>query len=229
MKRVGIVQSCYIPWKGYFDLINRVDEFILLDDVQFTRRDWRNRNRIKTSDGPLWLTIPVKTRGRYTQSIAETEVSEPGWPQRHWKSIFQWYARARCFGEYAEPFEKLFLDCHERHLSRVNRRFIEEICRALGITTTIHWSWEYELATGKTERLLNLCEQAEATHYLSGPTAKHYLDVDAFAERGITVEWMDYSGYPEYHQLFPPFQHDVSILDLVFNEGRQAKRFMRSF
>jgi len=228
MKKVGIVQSSYLPWKGYFDLLDRVDEFILLDDVQFTRRDWRNRNRIKTADGTLWLTIPVRAKGRFEQLVRETEVSDPDWPRRHWESIRQWYARAPFFGEYRERFEELFLGCDETLLSEVNRRFLEAIAGVLGCETTISSSADYDLVPGKTERLVGLCRQAGATSYLSGPSARAYLDEALFAEAGIAVEWMDYSNYPEYRQLFPPFEHAVSIIDLLFNEGPEAPRYMRS-
>lgn len=229
MKKVGIVQSSYIPWKGYFDLLNSVDEFILLEDVQFTRRDWRNRNRIKTADGTLWLTIPVRAKGRFAQLVRETEVSDLDWPRGHWDSIRQWYARAPFFAEYRERFEALFLGCEELMLSDVNRRFLEAIAGLLGCETRISSTADYEVAEGKTERLVGLCQQAGATSYLSGPSARAYLDESLFAAAGIAVEWMDYSNYPEYRQLFPPFEHAVSIVDLLFNEGPEAPRYMRSF
>ncbi len=228
-KKVAVVQSNYIPWKGYFDLINSVDEFILFDHMQYTRRDWRNRNKIKTPTGTIWLTIPVVAKGRYLQKISETEISNPEWNQAHWKTIVHNYARARCFGTYRDVLEQLYLGSTETFLSQVNYRFIAAICDLLGIRTKLSRSVDYELTEGKTRRLVELCRQAGAAEYISGPSAKGYLEEELFEQAGIKLTYMDYSGYPEYHQLFPPFDHFVSILDLLFNEGAEAKRYMKSF
>jgi hypothetical protein len=229
-KTVAIIQSNYIPWKGYFDLINLVDEFILYDGVQYTRRDWRNRNRIKTPQGLMWLTIPVKVKGRYHQKIRETEISDPGWSDKHWQSIIHNYSRAEYFDTYRDLFEELYLDQKERYLSNVNYRFLAAICEILGVHTRLSWSRDYHIVEeDKTERLIGLCKQAGATEYLSGPAAKAYVDEQLFEDEGIVLRYMDYSGYPEYHQLFPPFEHSVSIVDLIFNEGPNAPKYMRSF
>lgn len=228
-KKVAIVQSNYVPWKGYFDLIHLVDEFILLDDVQYTKRDWRNRNRLKTPQGAQWLTIPVETKGRYLQKIKDTTIGDAGWAQRHWKAIACNYASARYFPTYRERLEDLYRVCHERRLSQVNHRFLVALCEMLGIKTKIAWSMDYQPPEGSTERLVWLCQQAGATGYLSGPAAKAYLDEERFSRAGIAVEYMDYTGYPEYTQLFPPFDHHVSVLDLLLNEGPAAPKFMKSF
>ena len=226
-RTVAIVQSSYIPWKGYFDLAGRADELILLDHVQYTRRDWRNRNRIKTRDGPRWLTIPVETKGRYTQRIDETRVSDPSWPERHWRTIEQSYARSERFAEHGGALERLFLETDEPLLSRVNHRFLTAICHLLGIRTTISWSTDYRPEGRRTDALLSLCRQAGATHYLSGPSARAYLDESRFDEAGVAVRWMDYSGYPQYPQPYPPFVHDVSIVDLLLNTGTDAPRYLK--
>jgi len=228
-KTIAVVQSNYIPWRGYFDLINSVDEFILYDDVQYTIRDWRNRNIIKTSSGPLWLTIPVQVKGKYLQKIKDTRISDPTWGRKHWASIMHSYSRARYFPMQKELFEELYLQADDELLSQINYRFIVAICRILGIRTTISWSMDYNLIGDKTERLVHLCQQARATVYLSGPAAKAYLNEDLFRSEGIAVSYMDYSGYPEYGQLYPPFQSQVSIIDLIFNEGPDATRYMKSF
>src|ERR1700722_1414573 len=110
-RKVAILQSNYIPWKGYFDVINMVDEFVLFDSAQYTRRDWRNRNRIKTRTGPAWLTIPVVVKGRYLQAINETEIEDSSWAEHHWKTIIHNYARATHFETYRKRFEELYLDC----------------------------------------------------------------------------------------------------------------------
>lgn len=226
-KKIAIGQSNYIPWKGYFDLINYVDEFILFEDMQYTKNDWRNRNKIKTTDELKWLTIPVKSH--YGQKIRETVISYSGWNRKHWQSIVHNYSKAKYFQNYKDLFKELYLDCQENLLSQINYRFLIAICQILGISTKISWSMDYKLVEGKTERLIDLCKQAGATEYFSGPSAKAYLDEKLFREEGIKLRYIDYSGYPEYNQRFPPFKHQVSIIDLLFNEGDNATRYMKTF
>jgi WbqC-like protein family len=227
-KSVAIVQSSYIPWKGYFDLIDSVDEFILYDDQQYTRRDWRNRNRIKTAQGTMWLTIPVNVKGRYHQRIDETTVSDPDWASRHWKTIEHAYRHAPHFEEQRDVLQRLYSESDEELLSAVNRRFLHAICDLLAIRTRITSSAEYEAEGAKTERIVSLCRAAGATSYLSGPTARAYLDESRFEEAGIELRFMDYSGYPEYEQLYPPFEHAVSVIDLIVHTGPAARRYMKS-
>jgi len=228
-KSVAILQSCYIPWKGYFDLINMVDEFVLYDDMQYTRRDWRNRNMIKTSAGPLWLTIPVEVKGKYHQRINEVSVSGNEWRDKHWKSISFNYAKSRHFKKFSGVFEELYLGSVENKLSLINYSFITAINRILGIDTRLSWSSDYSLCEGKTERLVDICRQAGAGRYISGPSARGYIDSELFERENIALSWMDYSGYPQYRQLYPPFEHAISILDLIFNEGPDAQQLMKSF
>lgn len=228
-KKVALVQSNYIPWKGYFDLINMADEFILFDDMQYTRRDWRNRNRIKSPQGTIWLTIPVEVKGKYFQKINETLISDPEWNVLHWKTILHNYSRAESFHLYRGLFEDLYLGTREKFLSQVNHKFLVEICRILGINTRITWSSDYHVAEGKTERIVELCKQTGATEYISGPTARGYIDEELFRTEGIVLSYANYADYPEHRQLFPPFEHRVSILDLIFNEGPNAPRFLKSF
>jgi len=226
-KKIAIVQSNYIPWKGYFDLIAAVDEFILYDDMQYTRRDWRNRNLIKTPHGLLWLTVPVKVKGKYHQTIRETEIDGKDWAKTHWKSLCQNYRRAKHFETIAQEIEPLYLQTDYTHLSELNRTFIVWVCSKLGIKTAITNSWDYKMIDGKTERLIDLCCQAKASEYISGPRARGYIDETIFSGRGIKLTWFDYSGYPEYPQLWGAFTHTVSILDLLFNCGNEAPRYMR--
>ena len=227
-KSVAIVQSNYIPWRGYFDLINSVDHFILYDDAQYTIRDWRNRNIIKTPQGPKWLSIPIEVKGRYHQKIKDAAVSDSGWARKHWATIIHNYSRARYFSDHRELFEKLYLGLEETMLSQINFLFLRALCRLLEITTPLTWSMDYRLSGDKTERLVSLCRQAGATSYLSGPAAKAYLDESLFLQEGISVSYMDYSGYPEYAQLYPPFEPGVSVIDLIFNEGPDARRYLKS-
>ena len=210
-------------------MINSVDEFVLLDEVQFTRRDWRNRNRIKTPAGPVWLTIPVQAKGKYFQKISETEVSDPEWAERHWKTLVANYGRTPHFSAYRETLERCYLDCTESRLSLINRRFLDTICNILGIATLIVDSAAYSLVEGKTERLVSLCAQAGADVYVSGPAAKAYVEEEIFHAAGIMVEYFDYSDYPEYPQNHPPFDHAVTVLDLLFHTGSKAAEYMKSF
>ncbi len=228
-KTVAILQSNYIPWKGYFDLINFADEFIFYDEVQYTKNDWRNRNRIKTPQGPTWLTIPVRQTS-LEQKINETPVTDPKWAVKHWRTLAQTYARAPHFRTYKDELEALYADPGSELLSVINRRFVAAICNWLGIDTRLSSSEDYEMGEGKTERLVRLVQAVGGTHYLSGPSARDYLQEDQFAQVGVAVEWMDYRGYPEYRQAGPaPFEHAVSVLDLLFNEGPDAPLYMKSF
>jgi WbqC-like protein len=226
-KRVAILQSSYIPWKGYFDLIRRADEFILYDDAQFTKRDWRNRNRIKTPAGLAWLTIPVQVKGRYLQPIKDVRVSDPRWNQRHWRAIQASYSRAPYFGHYRDVLEDLYLGCRLTVLSEINFRFLSNLCALLSIDTRLTWSMDYCQSSGRrTERLVALCRAAGATMYLSGPSARTYIDATEFEQAGIELSYIDYSAYPEYAQLHPPFDHHVSVIDLLVHTGPDALAHM---
>jgi hypothetical protein len=228
MKKIAIVQSNYIPWKGYFDLINMVDEFILLDEVDYTVRDWRNRNKIKTANGLLWLTIPVHKKHAVRQKINETRVSRTEWPLKHWETIRRNYAKAAAFREYAPQLEQIYREVSTDMLSEINCHFLTKLCAMLGITTPITKSKDYGVVEGKTMRLVDLCRKSGADVYLTGPSAADYMDESAFRQAGIEIEWMNYSGYPEYRQLHGDFSHGVSIIDLILNEGQQATNFLLS-
>lgn len=223
-KRIAIVQSNYVPWRGYFDLIASVDEFIILDDAQYTRRDWRNRNRIKTAQGPRWLTIAVKVSGRYTQPIHQTLVAEADWPQRHWDILRQEYRRAAGFADTGGFVEELYATVPVTNLSEINRHFLTRIAAFLNITTPITFSLDYAAHGAKTDRLLDLSLKAGATEYVSGPAARAYLDESRFREHGIEVSWFEYGPYEDYPQLHPPFEPNMSILDVMLCAGGDAPR-----
>jgi hypothetical protein len=227
MKKIAISQSNYIPWKGYFDLINSVDEFTLYDDAQYTRRDWRNRNKIKTPQGLQWLTIPVDVKGKYFQKINEIKINDKGWGVRHWQQIKQNYAKAKNFKKYKDIFEELYLSCKEEYLSEINHKFIIAINQILGIKTKIRFSSEFEIYGDQTEKLINICKQCNATVYISGPAAKTYFDEQLAKKENILVKYMNYENYKEYEQLYPPFEHGVTILDLILNTD--VTKFMKSF
>ena len=203
MKRIAISQSNYIPWRGYFQMIESVDQFILLDDVQYTRRDWRNRNKIMTSRGEQWLTIPLKQED-YLAKICEMQVSDPIWTIRHFDSLRQAYRSSKHWQKYADRLEWTYIDA-PTNLSEINQNFLNLGCDWLGIKTPITTSMTYKATGVKSERLIALCRSIGATHYLSGPTAKAYLDEQAFNDAGIAVEWMEYSDWPKLtflHGLF---------------------------
>jgi hypothetical protein len=229
-KKIAIIQSNYIPWKGYFDIINMVDEFIVYDDAQFTKNSWRNRNRIKTPKGPVWLTIPVVTGGRFGQAIDEVEIADPSWAEKHWRSWQTHYAAAPFFATFAPRVEALYAAAaKEGRLSQVNMLFLKGMCELLGIRTPLTWSRDYQVEGAKTDRVIALCKAAGATAYLSGPAAQDYIETEKFVAAGIELSYMDYGAYSEYPQVHPPFDHAVSAIDLLFCAGAEARRFMKSF
>jgi hypothetical protein len=228
MKKVAILQSNYIPWKGYFDMINMVDLFIFHDDLQYTHGDWRNRNLIKTSSGVKWLTIPCGTSEK--RLIHEVELNTSFWQKDHWNLILQSYRKAKYFKTYRTFFEEIYLGTEWKNLSTLNQYLIKNISKEiLGINhVEFDDSRNYNLVERKADRVKELLLKSKAETYLSGPAAKAYLP-ENFMENNIDLKWMDYSGYPEYNQQYPPFVHNVSIIDLIFNEGENSLKYMKSF
>jgi hypothetical protein len=221
MKTVVILQSNYLPWKGYFDLIHDTDEFIFYDDVQFTKNDWRNRNRIKTPNGAAWITIPVGASN--DRLICDVEIRDAGWQSKHWKTIQHNYGKCPHFSRYQAFFEDIYLSRKWSNLSELNQYLIQAISKNfLGITTAFRDSREYQTSGRNLDRILELVTKAGAGRYISGPAAKDYIEPSRFSDAGIELVWKDYSGYPEYPQRYPPFEHGVSILDLLFNAGPDA-------
>ncbi|MBK8286568.1 MAG: WbqC family protein [Ahniella sp.] len=223
-KRVAILQSNYIPWKGYFDIIHDVDLFIFYDDLQFTKNDWRNRNKIKTAQGVKWLSIPVGTSAN--RLICEVAMEDSSWQRSHWDSLKQQYGKSPYFKLYRPFLEEVYLGRQWANLSELNQYLIRTIShdilnlhlslRFSGIST--HWA--------KAGQIARLDPQSEATRYVSGPSAKDYVKPERFVELGIDLVWKDYSGYPEYTQFHPPFEHGVTILDLLFHTGPDAPWFI---
>jgi hypothetical protein len=224
-KRVAVLQSNYVPWKGYFDIVNDVDEFVFYDDVQFTKNDWRNRNLIKTAAGPKWISIPVGTR--LDRLICEVELPDPSWAVRHWRQLQESYRRAPFLGHYRPFFEDVYLGRRWRLLSELNQYLVRAIASdLLGVRTTFTDSRAYGATGERLDRLVDIVRKAGATTYVSGPSAKAYVDPQRFADSGVHLVWKDYDGYPEYPQLHPPFTHRVSVLDLLFNVGPEAPRYI---
>jgi len=225
--RCAIVQPSYIPWRGYFDLIRRVDVFVFYDDVQYDTNGWRNRNRIKTAAGVQWLTIPVHARGAQTdhRPIHSIQMVDDGWPRRHLRTLVRAYSRAPHFREHREWLEAAFA-APPTLLADFTIPLTVDIAARLGITTTRFLrSSALDASGAKTDRLLDVLRTVGASRYLSGPTARAYLDEARLAEAGIAIEWMAYD-YPAYPQLYPPFDPHVSALDLLFMTGSRAIDFI---
>lgn len=226
--KAAIIQSNYIPWKGYFDIINAVDLFIFYDDVQYTKRDWRNRNCIKTPAGIKWLTVPC-VASRH-QLISEVTISDAHWQQKHWRTINHHYSRAKYFNKYKPFFEEIYIGRTWNNLSDMNQYVIKKISREiLHIETRFDDSRKYSLTSKGEKRILDLLSSCGADSYLSGPSAESYINEDHFRDANIKLHWMDYSEYPTYQQFYPPFNHHISIIDLLFHKGPYATSFMKTF
>jgi hypothetical protein len=226
VKSVMITQSNYIPWKGFFDSLRHVDIFVVYDDMQYTKRDWRNRNIIKTPQGLKWISIPVEVKGKYLQKIKDTKIAEKDWNISHWNVIKQNYKGAKHFKETAEWLEPLYRNCNFDFITEVNIHFINAICKQLEITIEIRYSSDFDLAEEKTQRLVNICKDINASNYFSGPAAKAYMEIDRFETENITVHYWDYHDYPVYEQLHGEFVHGVSIIDLLMNEGSNSINYL---
>ncbi len=221
MTAVAILQSNYIPWKGYFDIANDVDLFVFYDDVQYTKRDWRNRNRIKAAGGSRWLSVPVGMCD--DRMICEVSIPDPAWQRSHWDSLRQQYSGAPHFRRYRALLEDVYLARRWTNLSELNHYLVRTIAiNLLGISTQFIDSREFAAEGRKLDRLLDLLVKCKATRYVSGPAAKDYIDPQRFDALGIELVWKDYAGYPEYAQLHPPFEHAVTVLDLLFHTGPDA-------
>jgi WbqC-like protein len=227
--KVVILQPSYIPWRGYFDQIFRADLFVFYDDVQYDKRGWRNRNQIKIPKGKQWLTIPVNSRGAQTENIPINQIRiawDNPWSQNHLKALQHSYSKAPYFGQYVSLLEK----CYQRRdefLADFTIDFTIALAHELGNNhTRFMRSSEHAGIDGqKTDRLVQILQSVGATHYISGPSARDYIEQEKFASAGITLEYMEYN-YPEYPQLYPPFDPYVSILDLLLMTGPEAPNYI---
>ena len=223
MTRCAIIQPSYIPWRGYFHQIQKADVFVFLDDVQFDKHGWRNRNRVKTANGPVWLTIPVASRGNVVEGtpIKEIEIAwDKRWNIKHWRTLQQSYGRAPFFERYAVLLES-FYGRHPTHLSDFSIELTIAIANELGLTPQYVRSSELNASGTKTDRVVDILRRVGATHYVSGPSARAYLEEPKLAAAGISLEYMTYD-YCEYPQLYPPYEPQVSVLDLLFMLGPHA-------
>lgn len=225
MKKVAILQSNYIPWRGYFDIIANVDEFIIYDDVQFTKNDWRNRNLIKTPKGLEWLSIPVGSN--INRKICDVELPKSNWVEAHLQKIHHNYNKSKYYKYFFEKFATLLLDKSHSHLTSLNYELIKLFCKELKIETKISDSRDCFYCEGQTDRLISICKEKNANIYLSGPAAKNYIDIEKFLKNEIKIIWIDYSNMQPYEQLWGKYKDGISAIDLIFNTGPNAYKYIR--
>ncbi len=217
-----ILQPSYIPWRGFFHQIYKADLFVFYDDVQYDRRGWRNRNQIKTAQGVRWLSIPVYNKGAQVDRLPINTIQicwDRPWMQDHWATIELAYRKAPFFAQYA-PLVEPFYRCHPEYLADYTIEQTIALARALGIEHTRYErsSQMPDIEGTKTDRLIAILKKVGADHYISGPSARDYIEAEKFEAAGIGLEYMEYN-YPEYPQLYPPYTGQVSILDLLFMTG----------
>lgn len=226
---VGVIlQPSYIPWRGYFDLIRRADVFVFYDDVQYDKHGWRNRNRIKTPSGPQWLTIPVASKGNVTTGLSLADariVWTRDWAKKHVLTLRGCYGKAPYFADHAAMIEGFYAGRPERLVDFTIETTLA-LARSLGISTTrFVRSSELGVTGTRTERLIGILDKVSANHYISGPSARDYLDEALFAEAKIGLEYMVYD-YPAYDQLYPPYDPQVSVIDLLVMKGPAAPDYI---
>jgi hypothetical protein len=220
-----MIQSNYIPWRGYFDFIDDCDLFVFYDDVQYTHRDWRNRNRIKTERGPAWLSVPVIHDRETLIQDARIDYGSR-WVDKHIRSLRLAYGKAPYFERHGEAFFAL-LEARPQTISELNVRTCSWIMAQLGIRTQTRMSSEFGITGDRTERPLRILQRLGASAYLTGPSSRPYTDPSRFRDARIRLEFKVYD-YPEYPQLHGAFEPAVTVLDLLFNCGPQARRYLKS-
>jgi hypothetical protein len=226
--KIAISQPTYLPWLGYFDLIDQVDTFVLLDDVQFEKQSWQQRNRIKTPQGLHWLTVPVVFRGRLHQLIKDVQIRVPEFHEDHLRAMELNYRRAVFFQSYYENLATI-LSSAGPLLAELNIRLIEWGMTVLGIRTPLVRSSDLKQEGKKTELLAKICKALRASQYVSPMGAAVYLlgEKEALEKHGVEVVFQNYT-HPEYSQLFPPFVPYACVADLLFNVGPDALGIIRS-
>ena len=221
---VAIHQPQYMPWLGYFDKMDRADVFVLLDNVQYKKNEWQNRNRIKTAQGVQWLTIPVTYA--FPSAILEVQVNQQvTWRRKQWQALTTNYAKAPCWKGLRDCLEEFFTRDWQM-LHQVNRASIDILRERLGIETPMWAASEMQLSDEPTERLIDICRTVGAEVYLAGVDGRKYMEVERFDAAGIEVLFQEYE-HPEYGQLHGPFQSHLSALDLVLNSGIESLEILR--
>lgn len=222
--RVVVLQPTYLPWIGYFGMIDLADVFVFYDDVQFSVQSWQQRNKIKTAQGWMWLTVPVVRQ--FGSTINETRINNStNWNKKHSESIRQSYSKAPFFNKYASIFEETYESAWE-YLADLNIALIKEITRVSGLETKFMVSSELEVKGAKTERLMSTLKKVGADEYISGPGAKDYIEINSFRENNIKLYWYEYE-HPVYPQIRGEFVSFLSIVDLLFNTGDEAVKYIR--
>lgn len=227
MTSVAVLQPSYMPWLGYIEQIDRADIFIYYDVVQYDKNGWRNRNRIKTAQGIKWISVPVLHSNRGIQTNLEVEIdNRNNWARKHTETLKQAYARTPYVDSYLPEIASLLAHPWTK-LVDLNIRLTTAICGWLGILTPTHRCSELGVEGDRNERLLNICQHFGAARYISGDSAKNYLDIDAFGRYGIEVEWQNYRPC-RYQQLHGEFVPNLSVLDALFNHGADALSIIRA-
>ena len=222
-RKIAILQPNYIPWKGVFDLISRVDVFVFYDDVQYTIKDWRNRNKIKTPNGELWLSVPVIHKGKSQQLICDAEINNSTpWQKNHYKSLKLSYSKSKFFKEYEFILEALYLNQSWDSIAELDIFATKLIADSLGLNVEWQRSSTLNYKGSKTgDKVIQICRHFECDHFINGPSSRIFMDEKLFHEAEITLEYIDYN-YDAYQQPHPPFSHYVSALDVLFNCGPEA-------
>jgi hypothetical protein len=223
--KVAVHQPQYIPWLGYFHKMASSDLFVLLDTVQYKKREFQNRNRIKTPAGPLWLTIPVLTKGSYLQKISEVRIDhQERWAEKHRHGLERNYSHEPYYKKYRNFLEEIYGRKWES-LLEVNMATIKYLGRALNLATPIMLESTLGTTQTRTGRIIEICQKVKADIYLSGQGAKDYLDENLLAQNGITLEYQEFV-HPVYPQLYGPFIPYLSVLDLIFNCGPDSRKIL---
>lgn len=226
--KVSISQPAYLPWLGYFHRISISDLHIILDTVQFEKNSFTNRNRIRTHDGPRWLTVPVRTTGLFGNlTIQDVEIADDHrWSKKHWATLEASYRGAPFFSEHAVFFQQVYRRPWTR-LAGLSQAIVSYLLTSLRIDTPLIASSELHARGTKSDLLLNLCREVGATHYISGPMGRNYLEWNGFRQHGIEVCFHDYK-HPTYRQVFPGFEPRMAAVDLLFNHGPESRAVLCS-
>lgn len=225
--KIAVLQPSYLPWLGFFDQMAQVDAFVFLDDVQYTRRDWRNRNRIRTKNDWAWLTVPVIQKDKYRQPLLETRIDNSvNWRRKHLQAILHNYARSPYFALYFPYFESIY-NKEWDYLADLCYETIHYLGEALNIHTPLLKSSELNAGGVKDEKIIAICKKLNATHYLTGDKARGYLSAEVFLEQGIVLEYHEYA-HPEYPQQYPGFVPYLSVVDVLFNLGEKSRELMKT-
>ena len=224
---IAIIQPTFLPWCGYMSLIDYVDEVIFLDNVQFDKRSWQQRNKIKTSNGTLTLTVPVVTKNLFNQNIKDVKIDySSSFQKKMIRSISQNYSKAIYFKDYSAELFSLIETTHKSLLD-LNLKLISFLCKKLKIEFKFSFSSNFKLTSSKEELILDICKLKNAKKYISTIGAKNYLTRENFSKKNnIELNFFEYFD-KEYNQLHGKFTSNLSVIDLLFNEGQKSKEILK--